>query len=63
MEAQRGIEPLHRGFADRRVSTSPLRHKIIISPRILEQYLNSTILWSELYILYVITTKTVQRTN
>ena len=25
MEAQRGIEPLHRGFADRSVSTSPLR--------------------------------------
>lgn len=22
-EAQRGIEPLHRGFADRSVSTSP----------------------------------------
>ncbi len=27
MEAQAGIEPAHRGFADPSVSTSPLRHK------------------------------------
>ena len=26
LEAQVGIEPTHRGFADRRVTTSPLRH-------------------------------------
>gem|GEM_PF-4373928 len=26
MEAQMGIEPMHRGFADRSVTTSPLRH-------------------------------------
>ncbi len=29
-EARTGIEPVHRGFADRCVTTSPPRHKNIV---------------------------------
>src|SRR5580698_3623607 len=29
VEAQAGFEPTHGGFADRRVTTSPLRHNLV----------------------------------